>query len=450
MVSGSAASVAAQSAPYRQLRYDEDFRYLGDPSRAVDALDAIKYMPFTDRGDVYLTLGGEVRERYEYFHNAQWGAGPEDEDGYLLQRYMLHADQHVGERVRVFGQLKSGIETGRVGGPRPTDEDRLDVHQAFLDVTGGMDASFTLTARLGRQEMQYGSARLVSAREGPNVRQSFDGARLLLESGAWHADVFVTRPVETDPGTFDDEWDRERAFWGAYGTAPLPLLPDGNLDLYFLVLERDQATFDQGTAPENRRSLGSRLHGGPRPWDYNFEAVWQFGSFGAGRIQAWTVASDTGVTLACSWAPRIGFKANITSGDRDPGVASLQTFNALFPRGAYFSETGLIGPANLVDLHPSVSVEPAAGLRVYADWDFFWRQSLRDGLYGVAVNPVRTGQGTDARYVGSQVQLGWEWRIHRYLSVTAIYAHFFAGAFLESSGAGEDVDFVTTWVTFKF
>ena len=32
------------------------------------------------------------------------------------------------------------------------------------------------TLRIGRQEMSYGSSRLVSVREGPNVRRSFDGA----------------------------------------------------------------------------------------------------------------------------------------------------------------------------------------------------------------------------------------------------------------------------------
>jgi hypothetical protein len=150
------------------------------------------------------------------------------------------------------------------------------------------------------------------------------------------------------------------------------------------------------------------------------------------------------------WKPRLGLKANMSSGDRNPGTASLQTFNALFPRGAYFSETALIGPANLVDVHPSLGVEPVAGLTVFADWDFFWRQSLRDGLYGVAVNVVRSGQGTDARYIGSQAQVGSEWRIHRYVSLTAIYAHFFAGPFLERSGPGNDVDYLTIWMTFRF
>ena len=32
--------------PYRLVRYDEDYRYLQDPKRRTDFLDAVKYIPF--------------------------------------------------------------------------------------------------------------------------------------------------------------------------------------------------------------------------------------------------------------------------------------------------------------------------------------------------------------------------------------------------------------------
>ena len=82
---------------YQSLRFEEDYRYLHDPARRTDVWDVIKYVPLRDNGAWYLSLGGELRERYEYFHNALWGQGPQDENGFLLQRYMLHADMHMGE-----------------------------------------------------------------------------------------------------------------------------------------------------------------------------------------------------------------------------------------------------------------------------------------------------------------------------------------------------------------
>ena len=78
--------------PFLQLRYDENYAYLRDPANRAELLDPIKFIPLDSRGDSYLTLGGEVRERYEYYHNSQWGLGPQDDNGYLLQRYMIHAD----------------------------------------------------------------------------------------------------------------------------------------------------------------------------------------------------------------------------------------------------------------------------------------------------------------------------------------------------------------------
>jgi len=102
--------------PYQQLRYEEDYSYLRDPTRRTDLWDIIKYIPFNDKGDWYLSVGGEVRERYAYFHNSLWGQESQDKNGYLLQRYMLHTDLHFGPNFSFFGHLKSGLEDGRKGG----------------------------------------------------------------------------------------------------------------------------------------------------------------------------------------------------------------------------------------------------------------------------------------------------------------------------------------------
>lgn len=437
--------------PYQHLRYEEDYSYLYDITRRTEPLDVIKYIHLNDKGDRYLSIGGEARERYEYYHNPTWGQEPQDDNGYLLQRYMLHADLHVSPYLRLFSQLKSGLENGRTGGPRPTDEDKLDLHQIFLDAVLGLGNNDSFTLRAGRQELAYGSSRLVSTREGPNVRQSFDGLRSILHAGTWRVDGFVTRPVETNSGIFEDGTDYSRVFWGIYAVRPLSIIPKGNIDLYYLGLDRENAQFDQGIANELRHSLGTRLWGQKEAWDYNFEFVYQFGSFGEGNIQAWTAASYTGYTIRqARYQPRFSLKADITSGDRNPSDQGLQTFNPLFPRGAYFGEIALIGPANHIDVHPSVELQVTEKITFTMDWDFFWRESTRDGLYGNAVNLVRTGQTSDARYIGNQPLAQVEWRIDRHVTLTTVYAHFFAGQFLEESGPGKDVDYFSTWMTYKF
>src|SRR5262249_41216923 len=168
---------SAPSAPpsYKQLRYEEDWSFLRDPTRRDDVLDRIKYIPLGEKEDWYLTIGGEVRMQYERFGNPGWGRGPKDDSGYLLQRYMLHADLHLGDRARVFFQIKSGLESGRTGGPRPVDEDKLEVHQAFVDVTLPSGAERPLVFRVGRQELLFVSAPLIAPPDDPNLRPNFHG-----------------------------------------------------------------------------------------------------------------------------------------------------------------------------------------------------------------------------------------------------------------------------------
>ena len=393
--------------------------------------------------------GGEARERYEYYRNAQWGRGPQDDDGYWLQRYLLHLAYEDGQGLRLLAELGSSLENGRTGGPRATDEDRLDLHQAYLDIPASSDKSCTL--RLGRQELSFGSSRLVSVRESPNVRLAFDGLRGTYVADGWRVDAFASRPVETNPDSFDDATDRDRALWGAYAVTDCPFLPGGKIDVYYLGLRRTLAVFDQGLAAEERHSFGARIWGRSAGWDYNWEFVGQFGRFGDGDIRAWTVATDTGFSPA-GWPgkPRVGLRANVSSGDRDPGQSTLQTFNALFPRGAYFSEAALLGPANLIDLHPGFSVQPAATVTLSADWDWFWRESRGDGIYGTSVNLVRSGRGSAAREIGNQVTVSLAWQTAARWSVAAVYAHFFAGPFLRETGPAADVDYASTTVTFRF
>jgi len=53
--------------------------------------------------------------------------------------------------------------------------------------------------RIGRQELNYGSGRLVSVREGPNVRQSFDGFKIRSKFHAWSIDGRRCALISTSP-----------------------------------------------------------------------------------------------------------------------------------------------------------------------------------------------------------------------------------------------------------
>ena len=104
----------------------------------------------------------------------------------------------------------------------------------------------------------------------------------------------------------------------------------------------------------------------------------------------------------------------------------------------------------MIDLHPVLALYPTEKVLLIADWDFFWRESLSDGLYTFAVTPLRPAGRSDARFVGSSPSLTLAWTPTRHLTILASYVHFFAGPFLKETPPGKDIDYFTTWVDYKF
>src|SRR5258708_20978782 len=169
------AQTAPTPPPYLQLRYDENYSYLRNTAARSDYFDPVKYIPLNAEHSAWATLGGEIRERYEYYRNSLWGRGPQDTDGYLLERYMLHADVHFADYFRVFTQLKSGLENGRNGGPRATDEDRLDFLPAVFLVRFSMSGPESPPLRAARTGIGVRCTNLVFYSEGQHAPLSLSG-----------------------------------------------------------------------------------------------------------------------------------------------------------------------------------------------------------------------------------------------------------------------------------
>lgn len=434
-----------------KLRFNDDYECFRDPENRDAPPDDLKYIPLAPDEKLVLSIGGEVRQRYEYTHDPLFGANPQDKAGVWLQRYSLHGDLNLGPRVRVFAQLSSALETGRAEGPSPVDENKLNLQNAFVDLNVPLGQQSALILRGGRQELTFGSGRLVDVREGPNVRRTFDAARATVELAGWHVDALAARPRRPRPGVFDDEANHGQALWGVYAVGGEGWLPLGSIDLYYLGYEDDAAVFAQGTARERRHSIGTRLHGAERNWDWNWEAIYQFGRFGEGNISAWTIASETGFTFEDRpWRPRIALSANIASGDSNPANADLGTFDPLFPRGNYFSQAAVLGPRNFFNIHPFLTVSPAEQWSLTADVNLFWRLETQDGVYSPAGQLIRAPSGSNEKFVGSGMSLSSDVALAHNLNFTAIYSHFFAGDFIRATGPSKDIDFVELTLQAKF
>jgi len=433
--------------PITPIRYTEDYSA---------APPSLKHIPLGDGGDSYLSLGIEFRLRYELYLDNLWGQGPQDSDGYLWERTMPYADLHIGPNFRAFGQLVSAFEWGDATGIKPPDEDRLDLLQGFIDIRVPIGENQSLLVRPGRQILRYGSERLIGMRYGANVPLPFDAALARFETGPWRIDAFYGHPIKTERGEWDDQSDDTQALWSLYTTLALPSIGKrAGIDAYYIGYSDDKARFAQGPGEELRHTLGVRFFGEKSNVDWDFEACYQFGRYamsgGEGRISAWAVGGNVGYTFdGAPLRPRLGMKANVISGDDDPKDADLQTFNSLFPRRKYFGEMGQIGPYNLIDVHPSLTLQLTNKTTLELASVFYWRYSTNDGIYNTPGNVIRPGFNSDARFIGTQLEALLTHRFSREFEVTAAYEVCLPGRFIEESGPDEVVHFVGIELLYRF
>ena len=459
---------------YAITRDVDRWDYLADPACRTDYADPVKHVPLG--GGSFAYVGGEFRFLPETFANQ--GFDSDADDAYVLVRTMLHLGVQVGPHdggadgrgasARLFAELKSGLAPG-LDRQAPPDRDTLDLGQAFAEVGyawGGPRASSRVALRAGRLELHYGAGRLISAREGPNVRSSYDGAlaRLALGGGplaGWTVDAFAVRPNTTRPGVFDNTGTPGASLWGAYASGPVPRV--GTLDVYALGYSRDASFFDQGPADETRLTLGARWTRQAGAWTHDVEGGGQLGTARPlapdgtpgpdADVVAWFVSTSTSVALAeLPGAPTLGLYTGFNSGDADPDDPDLQTFRAPFPPGRYFGASAPFGPSNLSGARPSLTVQPTRRAAVSLAAYVFWRTRLSDGVYGVPGNPVRPAI-PDGRYAGWGPELIATYAVDAHLSFRAEASALRPGRYVRDSAPdapSETVTYGALRATYRF
>jgi hypothetical protein len=142
-------------------------------------------------------------------------------------------------------------------------------------------------------------------------------------------------------------------------------------------------------------------------------------------------------------------KANIASGDRNRNDKELNTFNALFPRGSYFTENALVGPANIIDLQPNVTLKVNTAISVNLGADILWRENTQDAVYRQPIIAIAGTAGKSDRYTGTQYFVLGTWQVDSHLSLGLTYVHFAVGNVIKAVGGGNS-DYVGSWMSYRF
>ncbi len=444
---------------FTELRYDEDWSHVPPGGTAEEPFDALKNIPIGREGIVWLSLGGQVRERVEGWDGFNFGAtgAADDDDLFLLQRVLFHADLHVGENLRFFVMGKSAVATDQdlPASRRRADEDELDLQDAFADIRLPLAGEDALTFRGGRQEMLFGKERLVGPVGWTNARRTFDGGSIIWETAGWKIHGFGTRPVRNRRNKFNDP-DENQAFWGIYlaGPAPEESGAPAGADFYWLFLERDKTVINGTAGNEDRHTIGARVWGdiSPDGMDYELEGAYQFGDVSGADISAFMVVAELGYDLPNAPGDlRLVGGFDYASGDDRPGDRDVETFNQLFPTGhRHLGYVDIIGRQNIVDLRGTAAFVPLGTLRAIVDTHYFLRASDDDALYNASGAVVRGGSGSNDNEVGLEIDVTLKQQLGRYLEAALGYSHFFAGDFIDETGPDEDIDFVYVSGQFTF
>ena len=440
---------------YSNLRYDEDFSYLGDSedSYRKDFWDPIKWIDVGDNW--FLTLGGQSRLRFEAENDKNFGSSSTvpTHDSFLLQRYFAHGDLKYKQWLRFFVQGKFVYVVERDRSGKSSLEDRGDFHQVFADVSAPIPDEL-VTFRIGRQELQYGAERLISPLDWGNLRRRFEGVKVFTKASGWRIDAFAVFPVKNDRSNLDDR-DQKVEFYGLYSTGRLN--KQVNTDFYFLTLKNNNKVANSNMNV-GRRSIytpGSRIWGNVDNFDYEGEIAVQFGRFAGDRVWAWMATAGSGYTFEdCDWQPRLGVLYDYASGDDDPADGTHGTFNQHFPLGhAWLGYLDLVGRQNIHALKAQVKVKPCKNITSWIDIHSFWVDEDKDALYSDGGGATRrNSSGAGSRFVGNEIDLAMKVVLDVHTTALIGYSHMWPGGFIDNTGDGsaDQASLIYGQIEYKF
>jgi hypothetical protein len=429
--------------------FDVDWRYLDDPKNTEhDFFDFLKRQRFGPNDLFLFTTGGEFRARYNYEGNSRLqNTGPlaGQDNNYDLFRVRVYGDLWITENFRAYAEFLSATSPDFHQVPLVIDREPADLLNAFVDVRTLELFDKPVWLRVGRQELLYGSQRLISPLDWANTRRTFQGVKLFRQSENFDLDAFLVQPVIPNAFHFSSV-DNNQVFAGLWGTYKFK--PGTCVDLYYLMLDNTNPTVVPAAAtgaPPPRttygatttNTIGSRLVGDKDNWLWDLEGMSQFGSFSGRPLSAWAGTAGGGYYFKdVPWTPTVCAYYDYASGTRNPSADGIDhTFNQLFPFGHYyFGWLDLVGRRNIHDISAFLTTFPTNWVIAQLQVHNFWLDSSRDALYNAAGAPIRQDvTGAAGSFVGTELDQIINFHLSKHADVLVSYSYMFAGRFIRQT-----------------
>ncbi|HLO60491.1 MAG TPA: alginate export family protein [Bacteroidales bacterium] len=399
-----------------------------------------------------ISFGGEDREQFRYFSHVNFGdvpTGSDDEDIYMQHRLLLHTDIMVNSWLRFFIQLNSCHANGRNPELHKADRDDLGVMQGFADLEFKGKLGFRL--RAGRQELSYGAERILALRDGPTIRQNFDGVQAALNAGKYKLDLMAVQPVLYKPGVFDNSRRKQEHIYGAYFSSSA--IQNHQAELYYFNAGFHNAIFASDTADDTRNYLGTRIARIKGNLNYEIEITLQNGKHGKSNVKAWHVSPQVSYRFnEAIFQPKFTLRASAFSGDKKANDNELNTFRPVSAKPPVYDLTP-VGPANIVLVSPEAEFMFSPCLTLILRYLNVNRLSGNDGMYPSDMRKMTRIKNEEGIELGRHILNGAAFDLlyvpNKHIAILLYGGCFTAGNYIRNTGNGRNITAFSLRVNYR-
>ena len=380
------------------------------------------------------TVGGAFRLRYHNENNFRNTATVPNalgltgvDDSFLLKQTRVWFDYKPSERFQLYTELIDAVSAQESHSPRPIDENRLDLHQLFIKA----NLTDSLIAKVGRQNITFGSNRLMSSLGWANTNRPFDG--VIFEKSVENGTVkpFWLQPVAISANQAD-RTNHNLSHYGVYFEGKQS--GDRQTDLYWFGMQN-------GVSGMQTDTLAGLIKGKGENWQYELEGGVQVGrnSDASNHIAGFAFAG-IGRQIEHEIGGDIWFMYDWASGDSQPGNG----FHQNQPLGhLYLGFMDLFGRSNLHDINIRWTRQINEKAKLLVWYHYFALANGDDtGPYNVTGTPFAGHPLSDStsRDLGHEIDLLATIELQQQSTLTLGYSYFFAGAYYQQPGLPYDGD----------
>ena len=392
----------------------------------------------------WLSFDFELRNRGEFQSAFNYTAG---ERTFALTRLRVAFEARPTSFLSIYMQAH---DTRALGQPlhlvQANMRDGFDLRQGYLSLHGRR-----AELKAGREELRFGSERIIGVSDWANNSRTFDAFELRLGDRN-RIDLFTSSVVVVRPTSLDKH-GAGLTFHGAWASFVFPHVHLQPFVLFKAI--RTVASPQKVTGSELLVSGGAEVEG-ILPGRVNYQGMvnLQRGAYSNASVHAGAAFAKVSYTAArLPWKPRLGGELDYATGNDGSNLTQVRTYDQLYPSNHNaFGLLDLFGFQNLSQERVSLDLGPHRNLYLLVQGGALHLATPRDSVYtssGSVLVKAPAG-GFSATDVGTTIDASAKYVLGDTAVLNLGFGHFFPGSVLQSNAHGAPQSVLYAGLTYRF